>query len=220
MLKIAAGIIIGSTVVKIPALRKAWLINKLKQVSRTADGEYDLIAVSQQLRKWEVGVWPISPELSAVLYRTMANLVATAVTNDIITGRREVDGAGDDDPLDTGFDPLDPAEREGPRPRPNAEGNATRVRRGQRRRAASTIYYEVVAEIGLRPDVPGQRDVVMDVATRILKDMRVRIRDRPDVLADVMALYFTPRASQLRASAVLNSPTTKMLQKEAYGMAR
>lgn len=204
------------------------------------DGRVCLFKVATILREWEAW-WVIPPTWSDSLYRAMADLDAIRATQEIVVERRvygdgdELDGfeqvpevfegpnggnapEGDDpEVLPAGEDPA--VAGGGERARVEAllapEGPPLlRVRRGHRRRAAVTVYQHIVAEAGLRQDSPGQREVVMDLAVKVLKRLNVRISDRPQVMADVVAIYFTPTDEQLSTAAVMRNSWHARLRKE------
>jgi hypothetical protein len=152
-------------------------------------------------------------------------LDATAATEIIFAQRadlREADGAAgfEEVPQGPAGDGIIPWEAAA-----NADLNAPivvqqepprvlRVRRGNRSNAVRTVYNEIVAEAGLRQDSPGQREVIMDLAVKVLSRLNVRKCDRPQLMAEVVALYFTPTLEQMQTAAVMKNSWHASLRKE------
>lgn len=185
--------------------RYTYLKASLIDQCTSLNGSISLGRVSDVLRRWSRGPFGISATWRESLYRTLADLAAVRATRAIIAGRITADEEADGEGCDSGFGPDVSGNVGEPIKQVGAGEDSkkpVKVRRGGRKRAVVTVYNEVVAEIGLRADRPGQRDVVMDVAVKILKKMNVRKSDRPDLLAAVVGMYFTPRDTQLLVAAM------------------
>lgn len=208
-----------------------FLRRELIAQSTTLDGTISLSRASEILNRWTtrgfIGSY-IGVQWASMLYRAVADLAATRNIGTVLTERNAIeetiddedDGAGYDSNIPVGFEPA----TEGPGLVHNqvtglhasASKPTLKVRRGQRRRAAHTLYNRIVSEIGLRPSAPGQLDVVMDYSVRMLKEMNVRLKDRPALMAEVQLLYSTPLEAQLHTAAVMrNSWHTRLRQEVA-----
>lgn len=200
--------------------RFEYLYASLLDQCQSLDGSISLGRAADILRRWTTrGFFGsfIGETWASRLYRRLADVAAVRYTREVLAQRTRECEEGYDEGDGEGFTTLHPpgiaaCASPGSLVNSQATGNSgtaekpvLRVRRGQRRKAATTVYHRVVAEIGLRSDSPGQREVVMDMAVRILKEMNVRNCDRPALLAEVQVLYATPLEEQLEAAAVLRN---------------
>lgn len=230
---VAAVAAVGGSIWTYRHGRFAFLKRSLIGQCSSLDGTISLGRASDILRRWRSGFIPyVSAGWATLLYRAVGDLAAVRNCRAIIAERIDPPEEDDEGGLGSGFGFVEPPGIGGPRevlevgedtgppgfgPETKAEGKGKaklRVRRGKRRDAARTVYNHVVAEIGLRTDSPGQREVVMDVAVKILKQLNVRLCDRPDLLAEVASLYFTPRESQLQFAAMLKNSWHTSLRSE------
>lgn len=192
-------------------------LNRLQRLCREPNGAISLVRATQILADWRKAPFGIDAIRASSLYSALGELVSTETTFAIFAERRREDEEGDDEGLGDGFGPTYPPGVDGNEHPVGTQENPRRVRRGQRRRAATTVYHEVVATIGLRADCPGQREVVMDTAVRIMNTMHVRKSDRPALLTEVQVLYFTPLEGQLQLAAVSGGRTNTGVRARAWG---
>lgn len=200
--------------------RFEYLYASLLDQCQSLDGSISLGRAADTLRRWTTrgffGSY-IGEAWASRLYRRLADVAAIRYTREVLADRAGEHEETDPEGVGEGFSTLHPpglctVPTAGGLVHSQATGNVgtaekpvLRVRRGQRRRAARTVYHRVVAEIGLRSDSAGQREVVMDKTVSLLKEMNVRICDRPALMAEVQVLYATPLEEQLEAAAVLRN---------------